>query len=102
MNDEPLLKERLLKLLSNENIVQEVVELFNEHSKDQAILNWKDKDRLKRLERLQGWLEQRLEMRDETREQERRDALGDRYHDYLSGEISAIEWVVKFVKEHSV
>ena len=80
----------------------DIVKLFNEHSRDTAMLNWREKDRIKRLERLQSWLQSRLDSRDEQKEQEKKIALGDRYRDYLGAEISAIEWSIKFIKEHSI
>lgn len=110
MNDEPLLKDRLFgeinKVVPEEGkaaaLRDEIVKLYNEHSRDTAMLNWREKDRLKRLERLQTWLQSRLESRDEQREEEKKQALGDRYRDYLAAEISAIEWSIKFIKEHSI
>lgn len=110
MNDEPLLKDRLLETLTNSGLEpgkaaalrDEIVILFNEHSRDTAMLNWREKDRIKRLERLKSWLESRLESRDPQREEEKKQALGDRYRDYLAAEISALEWIIKFTKEHSI
>lgn len=110
MNDEPLLKDRILKQIKHrgvedgiaETLRDEIVGLYNEHSVSTAMLNWREKDRLKRLEHLQGWLVRRRDMRDEAKEEELRKSLGDRYRDYLSSEISACEWAIKFVKEHSI
>lgn len=80
----------------------EIVTLYNEHSRDTAMLNWREKDRLKRLDRLHSWLQKRIETRDEAYEADLKERLGDRYRDYLAMEISALEWVIKFVKEHSI
>lgn len=110
MNDEPLLKDRIykkiLERLPDEGqaaaLRDEITILYNEHSRDSAMLNWREKDRIKRLEKLKSWLESRIETRDPKREEEKKQALGDRYRDYLAAEISALEWIIKFTKEHSI
>lgn len=110
MNDEPQLKDRIyariLKNVPDEGqaatLRDDIVKLYNEHSRDTAMLNWREKDRIKRIERLQAWLQTRLDSRDEQKEEEKKQALGDRYRDYLTAEISAIDWIIKFVKEHSI
>lgn len=109
MNDEPLLKDRMLaRILKNvepgqaETLRDDLVGLYNEHARDTAMLNWREKDRLKRLERLQAWLQKRIDMRDPKREEEKKQALGDRYRDFLAAELSALEWSIKFIKEHSI
>jgi len=110
MNDEPLLKDRILEKILHRlpdegqasTLRDEIVTLYNEHARDTAMLNWREKDRLKRLERLHSWLQQRMDTRDEAREADLKERLGDRYRDYLAMEISALEWVIKFVKEHSI
>ena len=110
MNDEPLLKERMLETINRYGLTEgeakslrdELVTLYNEHSRDTAMLNWREKDRLKRLERLQSWLQRRMDTRDEAREQEIKESLGDRYRDFLAMELSALDWSIKFIKEHSI
>lgn len=110
MNDEPLLKDRIyekvLHRLPDEGqasaLRDEIVTLYNEHSRDTAMLNWREKDRLKRLDRLRSWLQQRKESRDEKYEEDLKARLGERYRDYLTMEISALEWAIRFVKEHSI
>lgn len=110
MNDEPLLKDRMLAEI--ERTVQDpeeakrlrdsLVALFNEHSRDLAMLNWNEKDRIKRLEKMIDFKKSKLAERDEAKEAQKREDLGERYNDYLNGEISSLEWAIKFIKEHAV
>lgn len=110
MNDEPLLKDRMLEEIEKTvddpgqaaKLRDGLVKLYNEHSRDMEMLNWTAKDRIRRLEKLLAYKKQLLANRDDTKENEKREALGNRYNDYLTGEISSLEWVLKFVKEHSV
>lgn len=109
MNDEKLLKERLFMLLDavdkdtpTAHVVIEVVKLFNEHSKNTAILNWHDKDKLKQLEKMLAFKQKLLDGRDEVAEAKKKEELGSRYRDYMTSEIESLEWVIRFVKEHSV
>ena len=110
MNDEPLLKDRLLQAIERtvpdkgeaEKLRNHIVELFNEHHSTLAMLNWNERDRIKRLEKMIAFKKRKLEERDEAKEQQKKEDLGERYNDYLAGEISSLEWAIKFIREHSV
>ncbi len=84
------------------SLVDILCKLFNEHSKATKILNSQEKDRIKRLEKTLDFRKRQLERRDNSLEQEKRNRFGDKYVDFINGDITSMEWVLKFVKEHSV
>lgn len=120
MNDEPLLKDRLRTLggaiykaitKGEESDIDEgilnwftndSIKLFNEHSKSTAILSHRENDRLVRIQKILDYKKSRLAIRDPKEVEAKKQQKGEYYNDYLVADISALEWIIKFVKEHSV
>lgn len=110
MHDEPLLKDRMLDLIGQYVsdpkkalfLRDQIVATYNEHSRDSEILNRTAREHLKSLDKMAAFKQGKLDERDEERERQKKLDLGLRYYDYLAGEVEALEWVTKFVKDHGL
>ena len=120
MNDEPLLRDRLRTLAGtfykavtkgkeedlDEGVlnwfVNDTTKLFNEHSKTTAILSGRERHRLTRLQKILDYKRKRLELRDPAEVEAKKKEKGEFYNDFLVADISALDWIIDFVKKHSV
>lgn len=88
--------------LVKERIRIRVAKVFNEHAKAQAMLNSKERESIKVIEKRIERIDWEMGNRDPEETQRLIQKFGSRYIDYKAIEKTALEWVLKFVHEHSV
>lgn len=83
-------------------IANKVCAILNDHSKSQRVLNHQDRQHLDRLRKRIEFLDQKITERDEEHTAKLKEEYGDNYFDYQKAELSAAQWAVKFIEDHSL
>jgi hypothetical protein len=83
-------------------ITNRITGLFNEHSQSTMILNRLDKDRIGRLRARAEYLQRKISERTPEDTAAIKTKYGEEFKDFQSAELSAIEWAIKFIEEHSL